>query len=191
MLSSDVALTDRSAELVVVAVLGRRALEDGPTDDAVVLTSVLGAGHDLVFPAGDAFERARHRLAAAGAVEVGREAPRPGGSAARRRGWGGFRRDASRRSRSSSPRSTSRRDASSARSPWRRSGTSGTRLVLRAVRSGAPLRRGAHVLADGHPVGEITSAATDDRGRPICSGALGGSLALSTEAGPLSLRSKR
>ena len=55
--------------------------------------------------------------------------------------------------------------------------------VLRAVRSGAPLRAG-RVLADGHPVGEITSAATDDRGTAGIARVRweAASLALSTEA---------
>jgi folate-binding protein YgfZ len=197
VLSSDVALTDRSAELVVVAVLGRGAAEDGHDDDdvAVLTPSVLGAGRDLVLPAGDPFERARGRLVAAGAVEVGPEALET---------W---------RIRRATPRMGADfgSDALPAEVGLESTidFTKGCFLgqesvakvrnlghpprLLRAVRSGTSLRRGALVLADGHAVGEITSAATDDRG------AVGiarvrweaASLALSTEAGPLSLRSER
>jgi len=197
VLSSDVALTDRSDELVVVAVLGRGAVEDGDdADDALILSpSVLGAGRDLLFPAGDAFERARVRLVAAGAVEVGPEALET---------W---------RIRRGSPRMGADfgRDALPAEVGLESTidFTKGCFLgqesvakvrnlghpprVLRAVRSGAALRRGAHVLADGHPVGEITSAATDDRGAAGIARVRweAASLALSTEAGPLSLRSER
>jgi tRNA-modifying protein YgfZ len=195
VLSSDVALTDRSDELVVVAVLGRGAVEGGDGDALVLTPSMLGAGRDLLFPAGDPFERARDRLVAAGAVEVGPEALET---------WR-IRRGAPRMGADFGPDALPAEVGLETTIDFTKGCFLGQESVakvrnlghpprvLRAVRSGGPLRRGAHVLADGHPVGEITSAATDGRGTAGIARVRweAASLGLSTEAGPLSLRSER
>jgi tRNA-modifying protein YgfZ len=195
VLSSDVTLVDRSAELVVVAVLGRGAVEDGRHGAVVLTPSVLGAGRDLLLPSGDPLDRARDRLVAGGAVEVGPEALES---------W---------RIRKGTPRMGADfgPDALPAEADLESTidFTKGCFLgqesvakvrnlghpprVLRLVSSTAPLCSGAPVLADGRPVGEITSATDTDGGADGIARVRwdAGSLALSTDAGPLSLRSVR
>ena len=69
VLSSDVALEDRTALVEVVAVLGGPAAEDG--DDARHLEpSVLGSGRTVVVPAGEPARALRHRFVDAGLVEI-------------------------------------------------------------------------------------------------------------------------
>ena len=65
--------------------------------------------------------------------------------------------------------------------------------VLRLVRSGTVLRPGGAVLAEGRPVGEVTSVTVNEGWWDAIVGVRweAASLDLSTDAGPLSLRSRR
>jgi len=62
--------------------------------------------------------------------------------------------------------------------------------VLKLVRSDGPIRRGSPVLADGAPVGEVTSVAEGDVGMDAIVRVRwdAASRALSTDVGSLSLR---
>jgi tRNA-modifying protein YgfZ len=191
VLSSDVELEDRSERSVVVAVLGGAAAEDG--DDTIVLTpSVLGGGHDAVVPPGEPLRRLRDRLGDRGLVEA---TPQELETRRVRRGnvrmGSDFGPDAL-------PAEAGLEDTidftkgcflgqesvakvrNLGHPPW----------VLRLVRAEGPILRGTRVLADGAPVGEVTSVAESDDGvdaivRIRWDAASG---PLSTETGSLSLR---
>ena len=195
VLSSDVTLIDRSAEVVVVAVLGRSAAEDGHDDPVVLTPSLLGAGRDLLLPAGDPVDRTVDRLVAAGAVEVGPEALEAWRI---RRGTARMGADFGSDALPAEVDLESTIDFTKGCFLGQESVAKVRNLghplrVIRFVTSAAPLRPGAPVLADGRPVGEITSATDADGGADGIARVRweAASLTLSTDAGPLSLRSVR
>jgi folate-binding protein YgfZ len=195
VLSSDVELTDRSGELVVVAVLGRGAAEDG-TDGAVVLTpSVLGDGHDLVVPVGDPAERARTRLLAEGLVESGRDALEAWRI---RRGMARMGTDFGLDALPAEAGLESAIDFEKGCFLGQESVAKVRNLghpprILRHVRSDAVLRPGGAVLAEGRLVGEVTSVTANDGSWDAIVRVRweAAALALSTDTGPLILRSAR
>jgi folate-binding protein YgfZ len=191
VLSSDVELEDRGRRSVIVAVLGGMVAEDG--DAGLVLApSVLGLGHDVVLPPGEAARRLLGRLRERGLVEV---------TAADIETWR-IRRGVARMGADFGP------DALPAEA-----GLEGTidftkgcflgqesvakvrnlghpPRILLPVRSGTAIRPGTAVLADGEAVGAITSVAEGNGGMLAIVRIRwdAASRPLSTEAGPLSLR---
>ena len=191
VLSSAVDLEDRTDGSVVVAVLGGAAAED--RDESLVLApSVLGQGHDVIVRPGEPLRRLRERLGDRGAIEV---------SADDLEMWR-IRRGTVRMGIDFGPDALpaeagledtidftkgcflGQESVAKVRNlghpPW----------VLKLVRSDEPLRRGSPVLADGAPVGEVTSVAEGDAGMDAIVRVRwdAASRALSTEAGSLSLR---
>jgi folate-binding protein YgfZ len=194
VLSSDVEVRDRSRELALFAVLGGVTAEDGAGGE-VSSPSVLGIGDDVVVRAGDQATRLRELLTGRGRVEA---------SAAMLELW---------RIRRATPRMgvDFARDALPAEAGLEHAidFTKGCFLgqesvakvrnlghpprVLVPVRSEGVLDRGAAVYADGSPVGEITSAATQ-AGSTIAIARVRWDAAnrdLSSESGPLLLRQTR
>jgi folate-binding protein YgfZ len=191
VLSSDVELEDRGHRSVIVAVLGGMVAEDGDAG-LVFAPSVLGVGHDVVLPPGEAARRLLGRLRDRGLVEV---------TAADIETWR-IRRGVARMGADFGP------DALPAEA-----GLEGTidftkgcflgqesvakvrnlghpPRVLLPVRSGRPIRPGTAVLAGGEAVGAITSVAEGNGGMLAIVRIRwdAASRPLSTEAGPLSLR---
>lgn len=163
VLSSDVELEDRSGRSVVVAVLAGAAAEDG--DDTIVLTpSVLGRGYDAVVPPGEPLRRLRDRLRDRGLVEATPQdfetwrirlgnvrmgsdfGPDALPAAARLEDTIDFTKGCF----------LGQESVAKVRNlghpPW----------VLQLVRADGPILRGTSVLADGVPVGEVTSVAEGD-----------------------------
>ena len=169
------------------------AVELEDRDESLVLApSVLGRGHDVIVPPGEPLRRLRERLGDRGAVEV---------SADDLEMWR-IRRGTVRMGIDFGPDALpaeagledtidftkgcflGQESVAKVRNlghpPW----------VLKLVRSDGPLRRGSPVLADGAPVGEVTSVAEGDAGMDAIVRVRwdAASRALSTEAGSLSLR---
>jgi folate-binding protein YgfZ len=191
VLSSDVELADRSEGSAIVAILGGAAAEDD--DHALVLApSVLGRGHDVILPAGDPAARLRARLRERGAVEV---------SAKDLETWRihrGIARMGSDFGPDALPAEAGLEDTIDFTKGCFLGQESVAKVrnlghpprVLRLVRSRTPIVPGAPVLADDQQVGEVTSAAAADGGTAAIVRVRwdAASEALSTEAGPLSLR---
>ena len=191
MLSSDVALDDRSGSSVVVAVLGGSAAGDG--DAGVVLApSVLGIGHDIVVTAGEPAREIRKRLRERGLVEV---------TSADIETWR-IRRGAARMGADFGPDALPSEAGLEDTIDFTKGCFLGQESVAKVrnlghpprvllhVRSGPAIRPGAAVLAGGVAVGEVTSVAerngeTDAIVRIRWDAA---SEPLSTGAGSLSLR---
>ncbi len=169
------------------------AVELEDRDESLVLApSVLGRGHDVIVPPGEPLRRLRERLGDRGAVEV---------SADDLEMWR-IRRGTVRMGIDFGPDALpaeagledtidftkgcflGQESVAKVRNlghpPW----------VLKLVRSDGPIRRGSPVLADGAPVGEVTSVAEGDAGMDAIVRVRwdAASRALSTEAGSLSLR---
>jgi hypothetical protein len=191
VLSSDVEVTDVGDRSEVVAVLDGSAVEDG-SGSVVLSPSVLGPGCDVVLPSGDASARLRERLRAVGLIEAD-----PGDLEARR-----IRRGEPRMGVDFGP------DALPAEAGLEDTidFTKGCFLgqesvakvrnlghpprILLHVRSGAPIARGARVVAGATVVGEVTSAVEDPDGVAAIVRVRwdAASEQLATDAGPLSLQ---
>jgi folate-binding protein YgfZ len=190
VLSSDVALDDRSERSAIVAVLGGTTAEKG--DGALVLApSVLGAGHDVILSPGEPARRLRQRLGDRGLVEM---------TAQDLESWRirrGIVRMGTDFGPDALPAEAGLEDAIDLTKGCFLGQESVAKVrnlghpprVLRHVRSRTPIAPGAPVLVDGVAIGQVTSAA----------GGRGGTDAivrvrwdkasdrLSTATGPLSL----
>lgn len=191
VLSSDVQVTDIGDRSEVVAVLGGSAAEDG-SGSVALSPSVLGPGCDVVAPAGDTSARLLERLRASGLTEA-----EPGDLEARR-----IRRGEPRMGVDFGPDALPAEAGLEYAIDFSKGCFLGQESVAKVrnlghpprvllhVRSGAPIARGARVVAGATVVGEVTSAAKDPDGVAAIVRVRwdAASEQLATDAGPLSLQ---
>lgn len=163
VLSSDVELEDTSARVAVFAVLGGAAAEDS---DAAFVTapSVLGAGRNVLVPAGEPARLLAERLLATGMVRVS------AGSVEAWRIRRGMPRMGADFGQEALPAEADLEDAIDRTKGCFLGQESVAKVrnlghpprLIRHVCSDRPIGRGATVFTDGSPVGEVTSAVTVD-----------------------------
>ena len=165
VLSSDVSLEDRTDLVEVVAVLGGSAAEDG-ADTIGLQPSVLGSGRTVVVPAGEPARAVRRRFADAGLVEIDPAALET---------WR-IRRGIARTGVDLGPDSLPAEAGLEVAIDFTKGCFLGQESVAKvanlghpprlvvAVHSADPTAPGTRVLADGEPVGTITSAAAEGDG---------------------------
>ena len=191
VLSSDVELRDLSDRKTLFAVLGGSAAEDG-AEGLVSSPSVLGPGHNVVVSAGDAARRLRSRLTARGLEEA---SPTALETWRIRRGVPRMEADFGQDSLPAEAGLEGVIDFTKGCFLGQESVAKVRNLghpprVLIAVRSEGAVAEGALVVADGSPVGEITSvAAADGQADAIARVRWDAAdAALSTATGPLLVR---
>lgn len=190
VLSSDVEVTDVGDRSEVVAVLDGSAVEVS-AGSVVLSPSVLGPGRDVVVPSGDV-SRLRERLRASGLIEAD-----AGDLEARR-----IRRGEPRMGVDFGPEALPAETGLEHTIDFTKGCFLGQESVAKVrnlghpprvllhVRSGAPLARGARVVAGATVVGEVTSAVEDSDGVAAIVRVRWDSASeqLATDAGPLSLQ---
>jgi folate-binding protein YgfZ len=163
VLSSAVELEDTSKRVALFAVLGGDAADDGH-DAFVTSPSVLGAGRNVVVPAGEPAGLLRERLLAMDMVRASPE------SVEAWRIHRGFPRMGADFGQEALPAEAGLEDAIDLTKGCFLGQESVAKVrnlghpprLIRHVRSEGPVGRGATIFADGSPVGEVTSAVAFD-----------------------------